>query len=152
MELPQHIKVIIWDGHWSRQDVIDNPDKLFLFGGNFLQDTLQTYPTIPSKTQAVIRRLDNAFAINTKWTNGTADNAYLRDIDFVDFKEYLRKVNLHLSYSWSIYNILVLPSRENGIGTGTAFLETKAPKCWKLLQEFLAPLYERANQEENGTG
>lgn len=152
MNLPQEIKVIIWDGHWSRQDAIDNPDKLFLFGGNFLQDTLQSVPRVPSKTQAVIRGLPNAEGINTKWTNGTDYTAYLNDIDSEDYLKYLRRISDFIEWKSLDFKFLVLPSKENGIGTGTAFLKTKSPKCWELLQEFLTPLYERANQEQDGTG
>lgn len=31
--LPDYVKVEVWDGFWTRQDAINNPDKLFLFGG-----------------------------------------------------------------------------------------------------------------------
>ena len=144
--LPEHIKVEIWNGHWTRQDAIDNPDKLFLFGGNFLQDQLQSCPTIPTKTQAVIRGLHNNLPINTKWTNGTHDSAYLRDVDAMDYNSYLHETKLHLELMLRHRKIIVLPSKENGIGTGTAYLQQKAPKCWELLQTFLAPLYERAEK------
>ena len=144
INLPEHIKVEIWEGFWTRQDAIDNRDKLFLFGGNFLQDTLQTIPRVPSKTQAVIRGLNNAVAVNTKWTNGTQESAYLNDIDIKDYSQYLRKLSFHLEWRVSVFGALILPSKENGIGTGTAYLQQKAPKCWELLQEFLKPLYERA--------
>lgn len=147
INLPEHIKVIIWNGFWTRQDAIDNPDKLFLFGGNVLQDHIQTTPRIPSKTQAVIRGLPNAYPINTKWTNGTQDTAYFDDEkDIHDFKENLHKAWFHMQFRLERYNTIVIPSKKNGIGTGTAYLKEKAPKCWELLQEFLAPLYERAKE------
>jgi len=47
ISLPEHIKVEIWNGYWTRQDAIDNPDKLFLFGGNVLQDHVQKREAIP---------------------------------------------------------------------------------------------------------
>jgi len=72
MQLPKHIKVEIWNGHWTRQDAIDNPDKLFLFGGNILQDHITKGRVSPS-TQAVIRGLPNTLAVNTKLTNGTLE-------------------------------------------------------------------------------
>ncbi len=150
--LPEHIKVIIWDGFWTRQDAIDNPDKLFLFGGNILQDCLLAHrPYVPSLTQAVIRGLPNACSIETKLTNGTMFNAYFTDEDVELFKYYLLKRTYSIGVWFGReekFKVLVIPSRENGIGTGTAFLKQKAPKCWELLQEFLAPLYERAEGQK----
>lgn len=149
INLPEHIKVIIWDGYWSRQDAIDNPDKLFLFGGNLLQDLLQSEPLIPSVTQAVIRGCPNAFPVYTKLTPGKLEGAYFNDYTYSLFKELLTISISLIEASLAQKNrftTLVLPSRENGIGTGTAYLKEKAPKCWELLQEFLAPLYERAKE------
>lgn len=151
MQLPEHIKVEIWNGHWTRQDAIDNPDKLFLFGGNTLQDHAQKREAIPSVTQAVIRGLENAIAVNTKWSNGKENSAYFQDSEIIDFAG-------HLSISESLiegairydgFTTIILPSKENGIGTGTAYLQQKAPKCWELLQQFLKPLYERAEVNSN---
>jgi hypothetical protein len=142
--LPEQIKVEVWSGFWTRQDAIDNPDKLFLFGGNILQDYIQTRKTVPYKTQAVIRGLINTLAINTKWSNGSLDTAYFSDQDAAEFGQYLLKAQLNLEHKLREFKIIVLPSKENGIGTGTAYLQQKAPKCWELLQEFLKPLYERA--------
>ena len=147
--LPKHIKVQIWNGHWTRQDAIDNPNKLFLFGGNILQDHFQALRVaIPSVTQAVIRGLPNAIAINTKWSNGKLDSAYFNDKEFEDFETHLEISNDNIN--WYVhsenFSTIILPSKENGIGTGTAYLQQKAPKCWELLQTFLAPLYERAEK------
>lgn len=149
--LPEHVKVEIWDGFWTRQDAIDNPDKLFLFGGNVIQDFLQDNPLIPKSTQAVIRGLENTIPIMTKWTSGTNEAAYFRDIDAFEFQFYLSNAE-DIIRSSIVFDVdpktIVLPSKENGIGTGTAYLKEKAPKCWELLQEFLAPLYERAEQSK----
>jgi hypothetical protein len=149
--LPEHIKVIIWDGYWTRQDAKDNSDKLFLFGGNLLQDLLQGDPSIPSVTQAVIRGCPNAFPVYTKLTNGKLNGAYFNDDLYFLFKELLTVSASLIEVSLAQKNrfsALILPSVENGIGTGTAYLKEKAPKCWELLQEFLAPLYERAEKSE----
>lgn len=143
--LPEHIKVIIWNGFWTRQDAIDNPDKLFLFGGNVLQDIVQTTPRVPKSTQAVIRGLPNTWAIPTKWTSALDYLAYFDDQkDLEDFKELLHKVNFHLQFRLQMYKAIVLS--KDGIGTGKAKLQEEAPKCWELLQTFLAPLYERAEK------
>jgi hypothetical protein len=148
MQLPKHIKIIIWDGYWTRQDAIDNPDKLFLFGGNLIQDFIQKEPLIPKVTQAVIRKLPNAIPVCTKWTSGTNEAAYFSDKDLEQFEGYLGVSynSFFCPIKYNGYDTIVLPSKENGIGTGTAYLKEKAPKCWELLQEFLAPLYERAEK------
>lgn len=145
LNLPSDIKVIIWDHWWTREEVQQHPDKLFIFGGNVLQDRVQTIPRVPSTTQAVIRGLPNTWAIPTKWTSATDYLAYFDgQRDLHDFKEFLHKVNFHLQFRLQMYKAIVLP--KDGIGTGKAMLKEKAPKCWELLQEFLRPLYERAQQ------
>lgn len=148
--LPEHIKVIIWDGFWTRQDAIDNPDKLFLFGGNIMDDHWAQKKHVPMQTQAVIRDLPNSLAIMTKRSRGKGEQCYFNDNEDLNlFKGHLLltldKLDLHLNKIFTV----VLPSKENGIGTGTAYLKEKAPKCWELLQEFLAPLYERAEKNKN---
>lgn len=147
--LPEHIKVEIWDGFWTRHDAINNPDKLFLFGGNVIQDFIQINPLIPNTTQAVIRGLPNTVPICTKWTSGTNDAAYFLNKNLHEFESYLDcSYNaIECSIKDRGFSVIILPSKENGIGTGTAYLQQKAPKCWELLQDFLAPLYERAEQK-----
>lgn len=149
MQLPEHIKVEIWNGFWTRQDALNNPDKLFLFGGNVIQDFLQDNPLIPKSTQAVIRGLKNTIPIMTKWTSGTNEAAYFRDVDDFEFQFYLANAEDTIRSS-IVFDVdpktIVLP--KDGIGTGKAMLQQKALKCWELLQEFLKPLYERAEQSK----
>jgi len=102
----------------------------------------------PSVTQAVIRGLENAIAVNTKWSNGKENSAYFQDSEIIDFAGHLfiSQSLIEGAIRYDGFTTIILPSKENGIGTGTAYLQQKAPKCWELLQTFLAPLYERANQ------
>ena len=64
-------RVQTWKGFWTRKDVENNPDKVFLFGDNF-EDAQNGY--VPSSTQAVIRSLPNAIGIPTKISRKTNDN------------------------------------------------------------------------------
>lgn len=146
MQLPEHIKIEIWNGFWTRQDAVDNPDKLFLFGDNIFN---QIYPSIPRSTQAVIRGLPNAWGICTKLDRHENEDSYLSDTqNHIDrLKRELNELYVTIYHNRILYKTIVLP--KDGIGTGKAKLKEKAPKCWELLQEFLAPLYERAEQNKN---
>jgi hypothetical protein len=149
-DLLKHVKVEIWKGHWTREDVIDNSHKLFLYGGNIVQDFIQKKALIPKITQAVIRGLPNAVPVCTKWTSGTNDAAYFSDEDIEEFKDYLacsyNALQVPIKY-FDVTNI-VIPSIENGIGTGTAYLQEKAPKCWEALQDFMMPFYKKAIEDQ----
>lgn len=139
--LPDYVKVEIWDGFWTRQNAIDNSDKLFLFEDNILDKIIKYTPT---KTQAVIRGLPNAYGICTKISRDKDTNSYYSDTPN-QISRLANELNeLRISLDWSTNKTIVLP--KDGIGTGKAMLQQKAPKCWELLQEFLAPLYERAEK------
>lgn len=62
-------KVEIYKGYWTRAEVEQATDKVFLFGDN-TNDRLNTH-YIPSTTQAVIRGLPNVIGIDTKKNRGT---------------------------------------------------------------------------------
>lgn len=64
-------KVEIYEGNWSREEVEQSTDKVFLFGDN-TDDRLNTH-YVPSSTQAVIRGLPNAVGIDTKRDRGTRE-------------------------------------------------------------------------------
>lgn len=150
--LPEHVKVEIWDGFWTRQDAINNLNKLFLFGGNRKDDVLSRYSFVPKRSQACIRDLPNSIPIITKLDRGIQDSSYFSDHD--EPHDKVGGINTFKFFlKWSAtrieecnFDTIVLP--KDGIGTGRAYLQQKAPKCWELLQEFLAPLYERAEQDK----
>jgi len=69
------LKVEIFKGFWTREDVQNQPDTVFLFGDN-THDRLIT-KHIPRITQAVIRGLPNTIGIDTKkdrWNGFLSDN------------------------------------------------------------------------------
>ena len=124
--------VEIWKGFWTRKDVENNPDKVFLFGDNF-EDAETGY--VPSSTQAVIRGLPNAIGISTKNDRGTKESSYLTDADFNTFKQ---RVDEQIQKAKESGKTIVLP--EDGIGTGKAQLKERAPKLFEYLQQELDKL------------
>ena len=125
-------RVQIWKGFWSRKDVENNPDKVFLFGDNF-EDAETGY--VPSSTQAVIRGLPNAIGISTKNDRGTKESSYLTDADFNTFKQ---RVDEQIQKAKESGKTIVIP--EDGIGTGKAQLKERAPKLFEYLQQELNKL------------
>jgi hypothetical protein len=111
---------------WSRKDVLNNPDKVFLFGDNF-EDAKTGY--VPKSTQAVARGADNAIGISTKKNRKKGDDSFLSDADFEMFKAH---VDGQIQKAIKSGKTIVLP--EDGIGTGAADLKTKAPMLNKYLQ------------------
>jgi hypothetical protein len=123
-------KVEIWKGTWTRQQVAQQTDKVFLFGDN-TDDRINTH-YVPSSTQAVIRGLPNAIGIDTKKNRGTDANSYFSDADFDKFKE---QVDDAIQAAKESGKTIVIP--EGGIGTGKAMLSEKAPRLYAYLRDQL---------------
>ena len=134
-------RVEYWKGFWSRTDVANQPDKVFLFGDN-TDDRLRTHH-IPTSTQAVIRGLPNAIGIDTKKNRGLGPDSYFTDADFDIFK---KQVDEAIQTALNSGKTIVLPA--DGIGTGKAMLAEKAPKCYQYLQDKLSsiPIEEGLNK------
>ena len=128
-------------GFWTRKDVEKDTDKVYLFGDNTDDRTRTKY--VPSRTQAVIRGLANAIGIDTKKDRGTKESSYLSDADFKEFKEH---VDQQIQKAKDTGKTIVIP--EDGIGTGAAQLETRAPKLFEYLQQKLAELSDVETKEE----
>ena len=126
-------RVEIFKGNWTRDQVAEQSDKVFLFGDNTQDRTITKY--VPSMTQAVIRGLDNAIGIDTKKDRGTEKSSYFTDEDFEEFK---KQINEAIKQAIDSGKIIVIP--EGGIGTGKAQLKERAPKLYNYLQEQLARL------------
>lgn len=125
------LKVEIFKGFWTREDVQNQPDKVFLFGDNTYDRLITKH--IPRMTQAVIRGLPNAIGIDTKKDRW---NGFLSDNDFNSFKKH---VDEQIQKSINSGKIIVIPS--DGIGTGKAMLKEKSPKCFEYLTQKLNELY-----------
>lgn len=121
--------------YYTRELVINNPNKLYLFGDN-TEDRLNGY--IPRYTQAIIRTLPNALGIDTKHNRGTAVDSYLSDDDLDEYIIYLDEL-----FKTIKSDIIVVPSQ--GIGTGKAMLREKSPKCYNELARRLNSLVGDGN-------
>lgn len=128
-------KIEYYSGYWTREEVETQKDKVFLFGDN-TDDRVNTH-YIPTKTQAVIRGLDNAIGIDTKKDRKTNKSSYFTDADFNQFKI---QVDQAIAQAIATGKTIVIPS--DGIGTGKAELPTRAPKLYAYLQTKLSELFK----------
>ena len=93
------------------------------------------------KGQAQIRDCANSFGIATKHKPSTTDDSYFtnNDIDYV-FKDFAELSKLMKTGS---YDTLVIPS--DGIGTGLAKLQEKAPEILIFINTVLDRWKEKYN-------
>lgn len=122
-----------FSGHWTREQVAGDSDRIYLFGDNTDDRTRTGY--VPTRTQAVIRGLPNAIGIDTKKDRGTSPESYFTDADFDAFKQ---QVDEAIAKAKATGKEIVVPA--DGIGTGKAQLATRAPKLFKYLDEALSGL------------
>ena len=123
---------------WTRESVAAQPDKIFLFGDNF-EDAKTGY--VPSSTQAVIRGLPNAIGISTKFNRRTNTDSFMDDSTYEEFKEHVDKqIETAIELAEETGKTIIVP--ENGIGTGKAQLEKRAPKSFAYLKQELDKLRE----------
>ena len=116
---------IVYVHRWTRESVAADPRTLYIFGDNYLR--------WGSKGQAVIRGMPNAFGIPTKRAPSYLETAYFSDatydshvamIDsaFRDVDQLIRS---------GAFDRLALP--EDGLGTGLAELDKRAPRVLEYL-------------------
>ena len=128
---------------WTRESVAAQPDKIFLFGDNF-EDAKTGY--VPSSTQAVIRGLPNAIGISTKFNRRTNTDSFMDDSTYEEFKEHVDKqIETAIELAEETGKTIIVP--ENGIGTGKAQLEKRAPKSFAYLKQEL----DKLKNKEKGT-
>lgn len=132
---------------YNRQEVAENTDKVYLFGDNIKDavDAANGNPHIPIKTQAVIRGLDNAIGIPTKRNREHYADSYFgnTDDDFNLFKKGVDEAIAKARQAIAEGKQVIIPAE--GIGTGAAQLQTKAPRLFEYLQTELNKLEQEAN-------
>lgn len=121
------MKVKYFNGFWTMNDAINNPNCLFIFGDNDIKKG--------RKGQAVIRDAKNSFGIPTKKKPFYDEDSYYTDDEYDDnidkiFGEFIYLKLLILNNN---YEFIYLP--QNGLGTGLAKLPIKAPRTYQFLQE-----------------
>lgn len=114
-----------------REDLINNPDVLFLFGDNDLRKGYGGQAT-------EMRGEENAIGIRTKWEPSTAKKAYFSDDDYETIVDMIDDDLEPVIEALENDQIVVVPV--DGIGTGLALLEEKAPMVYEYLQEKMESL------------
>ena len=131
-------KVQVREGYYNRAEIekANDSSTVYIFGDN-TDDRINT-KYVPKSTQAVIRGLPNTLGIDTKKNRGTDENAYFSDNDLARYEKYLNKVFERIDRFIKEGKTIVLP--KDGIGTGKALLQVKAPALYNLLAEKLNKL------------
>lgn len=113
------IKLVKW---YTREMAQNNPNALFVFGDNLVRKGY-------GGQAAALRGEPNAVGIPTK----VSPSVYMSDKDFEKAKiaidEAFDTLNTHLEKG----GVVVWPV--DGVGTGLAQLEIRAPKVWNYLKE-----------------
>lgn len=127
-----NVRIKIFDGFWTVDDVRNNRDSLFIFGDNDIH--------LGNKGQAVIRGEINTAGIPTKKTPQSNSYAFYSDDDYDTNCANITKAITDIKKKLAIkkYKFLVLPS--NGLGTGLAKLPEKAPKTYEFLGKSIRDL------------
>ena len=127
----------------SRETVRENKDKIFIFGDN---DAKEGY----GGQAAAMRGEGNSIGIPTKKKPDTTEDSYYNDEEFEQNKKKINySINLIINQLREGKTI-VFPS--NGIGTGLAKLQEKAPKTFAFLQNTLAAVEKYAASFEECDG
>ncbi len=121
--------VEIWKGYWTSQDVQKKNDYIFIYGDNDVK--------VGKGGQAIIRYEPNAMGIPTKKFPGYNLKAYYTDSELDANKAKIDNAINNIVYRLKSkkvqYKGIVLP--EDGLGTGLADLENKAPETFKYLNK-----------------
>lgn len=134
------MRIFLYHGYWTRQSVASDHNSVYLFGDN-VADSLSGY--VPSTTQAVIRGLPNAIGIPTKRDRRTSAQSYFTDADLPRFAVM---VDDAVKRALDSGKDIIIPA--DGIGTGKAQLNLRAPKCYAYLVKALNSLVKAAKQTQ----
>ena len=120
-------RIEIFNGHWTLDDVQDNPNKIFIYGDNDARTG--------KGGQAIIRGLSNTMGIRTKKLPTTKKDAYYTDKELdQNKKKILEDVN-QIKFELMFGKTIVLSI--GGYGTGLSKLKEKAPKTFEYLNKLL---------------
>jgi hypothetical protein len=116
----------------TRDFVRANPDKIFLFGDNLKQRGF-------GGQAAAMRGEPNTIGIPTKKSPSYSDDAFFTDAEFEHNKPVIDAAFAKLARAVSdATRVIVIPA--NGLGTGRAELEKRAPLTFAYLQSRLDEL------------
>ena len=130
------MKIEIFEGFWTLEDVKNNTDKIFVFGDNNAR--------VGKGGQAIIRDLTNSIGIRTKKGPSNKPVAYYKDEEFETNSKYILEDILKIKFLQISGKTIVFSN--GGYGTGLAFLKQKAPKTFQFLVDCLRYFFEFDNE------
>jgi hypothetical protein len=130
--------IVIRQKRIYREDLGTN-DKvaLYLFGDNLMHEGM-------GGQAAEMRHEPNAVGVPTKKAPFNDASSFFSDADFDDVDAVYAGIfsEIKEKFEDGKFKVLVLPA--DGLGTGLAALDKKAPKIFALLQEYLCELEQHA--------
>lgn len=165
-------KIEYHPGNWTRQEVNDNPDVLFVFGDNTNRTSgrnpisndskyARTYglgKMFPNATAAIIRGMDNAMPVSTQhWydptTGRTRDAGRWNDSDIEEFKKVIDAEFQAIKDEWDTgkYRKIYLPSTGLSNGKISQITEVRTPALFKYLYDKTADLAKYVSTEHKNT-
>lgn len=165
-------KIDYYPGNWTRQEVNDNPDVLYVFGDNTNRTSgsnpisndskyARTYglgKMFPNTTAAIIRGMDNAMPVSTQhWydptTGRTRDAGRWNDSDIDDFKKIIDAEFQAIKDEWDTgkYRKIYLPSTGLSNGKISQITEARTPVLFKYLYDKTADLAKYVSTEHKNT-
>lgn len=165
-------KIEYHPGNWTRQEVNDNPDVLYVFGDNTNRTSgsnpisndskyARTYglgKMFPNTTAAIIRGMDNAMPVSTQhWydptTGRTRDAGRWNDSDIDDFKNIIDAEFQAIKDEWDTgkYRKIYLPSTGLSNGKISQITEARTPVLFKYLYDKTADLAKYVSTEHKNT-
>lgn len=165
-------KIDYHPGNWTRQEVNDNPDVLYVFGDNTNRTSgsnpisndskyARTYglgKMFPNATAAIIRGMDNAMPVSTQhWydpsTGRTRDAGRWNDSDIEDFKKIIDAEFQAIKDEWDTgkYRKIYLPSTGLSNGKISQITEARTPVLFKYLYDKTADLAKYVSTEHKDT-
>lgn len=165
-------KIEYHPGNWTRQEVNDNPDVLYVFGDNTNRTSgsnpisndskyARTYglgKMFPNATAAIIRGMDNAMPVSTQhWydpsTGRTRDSGRWNDSDIDDFKKIIDAEFQAIKNEWDTgkYRKIYLPSTGLSNGKISQITEARTPVLFKYLYDKTVDLAKYVSTEHKDT-
>lgn len=165
-------KIDYHPGNWTRQEVNDNPDVLYVFGDNTNRTSgsnpisndskyARTYglgKMFPNATAAIIRGMDNAMPVSTQhWydpsTGRTRDSGRWNDSDIDDFKKIIDAEFQAIKDEWDTgkYRKIYLPSTGLSNGKISQITEARTPVLFKYLYDKTVDLAKYVSTEHKDT-
>lgn len=130
------MKIEIFNGFWTVDDVKNNPKKLFVFGDNNAR--------IGKGGQAIIRDLPNSIGLRTKKGPSNKPAAFYNDSEYEHNINLIREDILKIKYVSKDYQSIVLS--DGGYGTGLSDLERVSPQTFETLNQLLLAYFQFDNR------